>query len=104
MPSQVRIIAGPRDESWDRYIARLVQEAGFGHEREYFGITDEKRAETVRRKMRTAGRHHGVSVKAYWRPCNGCDAGGEDCAYHVFYTAYDLASARAYRDRQARRR
>lgn len=104
MPSQVRIISGPRDESWDRYIARLVQERGFGHEREYVGISDEKRANEVRRKLCTAGRHHGVSVKAFWQPCGGCEHGGPDCAYHVSYTAYDRDSARAYKDRQARRR
>lgn len=103
MPSQVRIISGPRDQSWDRYIARLIQERGYGHEREYVGIADERRADEVRRKLRTAGKHHGVSVKAFWKACGGCDA-GEDCAYHVSYTAYDPASARAYKDRQARRR
>ena len=104
MPSQVRIISGPRDQSWDRYVARLIQERGFGHERHYVGITDEKRADEVRRKLRTAGRHHGVSIKAFWLPCKGCEHGGPDCAYHVSYTAYDLASARAYKGQQARRR
>jgi hypothetical protein len=103
LPSQVRIISGPRDESWDRYILRLVREAGFGHEREYVGITGEKRAEEIRRKLRTAARHQGVAGKVFWKPCTGCSEGGPDCAYHVCYTVYDPAAARAYKGRQAAR-
>jgi hypothetical protein len=103
LPSQVRIISGPRDESWDRYILRLVRERGYGHEREYVGIADEQRAETVRKKLRTAARHQGVSAKVFWRPCGGCEHGGPGCAYHVAYTVYDPAAARAYKGRQARR-
>jgi hypothetical protein len=102
VPSQVRIISGPRDQSWDRYILRLIQERGFGHEREYVGIADEHRAETVRKKLRTAARHQGVSAKVFWRPCKGCKDGGPDCAYHVLYTAYDPAAAREYKNRAAR--
>lgn len=104
MPQQVRIIAGSRDQSWDAFIADLVAQRGYGHEREYVGITDERRAEEVRRKLRTAGRHHGVSVRSFWKPCKGCAQGGADCAYHVSYTAFDPAAARAWKARQARRR
>jgi hypothetical protein len=96
-----RIIAGPRDTSWDNFIAQLVTERGYGHEREYVGITTEDRADEVRRKLRTAGRHQGVSVKAFWRPCNGCEHGGPDCAYHVHYTAYHPDAARRYKGQQA---
>lgn len=104
MPSPVRIISGPRDESWDRYIRRLVDERGYDHERQYVGIEHEQRAREVRGKLRTAGRHQGVSVKAYWKPCSGCDQGGPSCAYHVFYSAFDLAAARRYKAQQSRRR
>lgn len=105
MPDQVRIISGPRDGSWDRFIQELVDQHGFGHEREYFGITTKERAEIVRRKLRTAGKNHlGVSIKAYWRECQGCELGGDDCAYHVFYTAYHPAVARSYKQKQSRRR
>lgn len=101
MPSQVRIIAGPRDTSWDSYIRKLADERGFGHEREYVGVADEKRARSVRSKLVTAGRHQGVSVKAYWKPCSGCEHGGGDCAYHVCYTIYKRDAARRYKARQA---
>ena len=105
MPDQVRIISGPRDGSWDRFVQELVEERGFGHEREYFGCTTKERAEEVRRKLRTAGRNHlGVSMKVYWKECQGCENGGDDCAYHVFYTAYHPAVARTYKQKQSRRR
>lgn len=101
MPSPVRIISGPRDETWDRYIRRLVDERGFGHEREYIGIETEDRARAVRAKLRTAGRHQGVSVKAYWKNCDGCQQGGPGCAYHVFFSCYTQAAARRYKARQS---
>lgn len=101
LPSPVRIISGPRDESWDRYIRRLVDERGYGHERTYVGVADEQRARIVRSKLRTAGRHQGVSVKAYWQACGGCGDGGPSCAYHVNYSVFDQAAARRYKARQA---
>jgi hypothetical protein len=100
VPDKVRIIAGPRDETWDQFIADLATR-GYGHERQYVGIATEERADQVRRKLRTAGKHQGVAVKAYWRECGGCEAGGPDCAYHVHYTIYDPAAARRYKARQA---
>jgi hypothetical protein len=103
VPTQARIIAGPRDTSWDAYIRRLVDERGYGHEREYFGCTTRERADEVRRKLRTAGRHLGVSVRAFWRECTGCAAGGDDCAYHVHYAVFHPEMARQYKARQARR-
>jgi hypothetical protein len=101
MPDRVRIISRPV-RHFDRYIDALVEEEGFGREREYVGITTQERADEVRRGLRTAGRHRGVSVKAYWTPCGGCAAGGAACAWHVHFSAYDPEDARAYKERQAR--
>jgi len=102
VPHQVRIIAGPRNTSWDRFVRDLISERGYGHDRHYVGITTRERAEEVRRGMRQAGRHLQVSVKAFWYACTGCPAGGDDCAYHVSYTCYDADAARAYKARAAR--
>lgn len=101
MPSQVRIIAGPRNTSFDSYIRDLVEQDGFGVERTYFGITEPDRAETVRRRMKRAGTHLGVSVKAFWKPCKGCSNGGKECRFHVLFTAYDPEQARQYKQKQA---
>ena len=101
MPSKVRIISR-RDDSWDRFIADLVEEDGFGKERTYFGITTIERAKEVRQKLRTAGRHLEVSVKSYWRECPGCKEGGKECRYHVLFTAYDPAVAREFMERKSR--
>lgn len=97
----VRIIAGPRNTAFDRFVADLVSEEGYGRERTYFGITTPDRAETVRRRMKSAGQHLGVAVKAYWSECSGCANGGAGCRFHVLYTAYDMNDARAYRARMA---
>lgn len=101
MPSQVRIIAGPRNTSFDSFIRDLVQQDGYAAERTYFGITDQDRAETVRRRMKRAGTHLGVSVKAFWKPCTGCEHGGKECRFHVYYSAYDPAAAREYKQQQS---
>lgn len=102
MPTAARIIAGPRNTSFDRYVSELVQEEGYGAERQYFGITGAERADEVRRKMRRAGMHLGISVKAFWKECTGCPNGGADCRYHVYYTAYDPTEARRYKESQTR--
>jgi hypothetical protein len=101
VPSKVRIIAGPRNTSFDGHISDLVQQEGYGAERIYFGITSRPRADEVRRRMRRAGQHLGVAVKAFWKPCPGCDLGGPGCRYHVYYSAYDPDVARAYMAQQA---
>lgn len=101
MPSKVRIIAGPRNTSFDSYIRDLVEQDGFGVERTYFGITKPERAEEVRRRMKRAGSHLGVSVKAFWSECKGCKNGGADCRYHVSFTAYDPDDARRYKQQQS---
>jgi len=102
MPDRVRFIAGPRNTDWDDYIRRLVEERGYGHEREYVGVTTKERADEIRRRLRTAGRHLGVSVKVFWRECDGCEHGGDECAYHVLYTAYHPTDAAKYKTKQAR--
>jgi hypothetical protein len=102
VPSQVRIISGPRNTSFDHYIADLVQQEGYGAERDYFGCPTQERADDVRRRLRQAGRHLGTSVKAFWTPCPGnCGNGGPDCRFHVKFTAYDPAVARRYKAGQA---
>jgi hypothetical protein len=101
MATQARIIAGARDRNFDHYIADLVEGEGFGTQREYYGIENADRAEVVRRKLRTAGAHLGVSVKAFWGECGGCANGGPSCRYHVYFTAYDPDAARAYKQKQA---
>jgi hypothetical protein len=101
MPSKVRIIAGPRNTSFDSYIRDLIAQDGYGKERTYFGITDQDRADKVRRAMRQAGKHLNLSVKAFWQPCSGCRNGGRDCRFHVLYSAYDPGEAKRYKEQQA---
>lgn len=101
MPHQVRIIAGPRNTSFDGHITELIQQEGYGAERIYFGVTNQDRAEKIRRGMRQAGRHLGHSVKAFWEPCSGCKNGGRDCRFHIRYSAYDPEEAKRYKAQQA---
>lgn len=102
MPSKVRIIAGPRNVSFDHYIEDIIDRGAWEVEHEYFGITDADRANYVRQKLRTAGRHMEppVAVKAFWRECQGgCANGGPDCQFHVSFTVYDMEKAKAYKER-----
>lgn len=99
---RVRFIAGPRNADYDRFIRDLVRQDGYGREREYFGIEERDRAERHRRGMRQAGRQLGVSIRAYWKECSGCANGGPECRYHVCYTAFSPAAAKAYRAEQSR--
>jgi hypothetical protein len=103
MPSQVRIIAGPRDSSFDHLIAAQLDQDGYGVPRTYFGIEQLERAKHVRNRLVNAGRHLGASVKAFWYECGGCDKGGGTCRYHIEFTSYDPAAARTYKQQQARR-
>jgi len=98
VPTKVRIIS-KKDSSWDHFIAELVEQEGFGSERTYFGIATRERAAEVRSKLVSAGRHHEVSVKAFWKECQGCPDGGSECRFHVFFSAYDPEVARAYKER-----
>jgi len=94
---QRRIIAGPRNTNFDRYIADLVRDRGYGFERVWHGVDDQHRADQLRRRLKQAGRHLGISVKAYWLEISGCPLSGGKCPYHVYYTAYDKPAARAYK-------
>ncbi len=91
---------GPRDRSFDALVRDLVDQRGYGHAREYVGVTTEERAEQVRRGIRNAGRALGHSIKAFWKPCPGCQDGGADCRFHIEFTAYEPGAARAYKARQ----
>lgn len=101
MPSKARIIAGPRNVSFDHYIEDIIGRGAWGEDHEYFGITDPERADYVRRKLRTAGRHiePPVAVKAFWHECAGCNDGGPDCRYHVTFAVYDMETARQYKSK-----
>lgn len=102
MPSQVRIISGTRNKAFDAYVQDVIDRGAWEKEHDYFGITNPERADEVRRRMKQAGNHLSVSVKAYWTGCNGCKDGGPDCRYHVRYTIYDKDKARRYKASQAR--
>jgi hypothetical protein len=99
MADRVRYVMR-KDETWDAYVRDLVADRGYGKERTYVGVVDQKRANEIRQKLRTAGRHQGVSVKVFYRECTNkrCPA-GTDCRYHVSYTAYRGEDARRYKDR-----
>lgn len=104
MPSQVQIIRDRNSSQWDDLIRDVIQGRRHGAEHDYFGCASEDRADKVRRALRTAGRHLGVSVKAYWKPCPSpgkCADGGAGCSHHVYYTVYDLELAREYKANQA---
>ena len=96
MPSKVRIISPRNSGEWDD-IVRTLRDAGAWRERHtYFGLANQQRADSVRRKLRTAGKHLGISVDAFWSECGGCDNGGPECAYHVDFSIHTPEEARAY--------
>lgn len=104
MPSQVRIISPRNSARWDDLVRDVIGRSAWREEHDYFGITNQDRADKVRRAIRTAAKHQGVSVKVYWNPCPApgkCANGGADCQYHVYYTIFDLDEARSYKAKQA---
>lgn len=103
MPDRVRYVMR-KDETYDAYVRDLVAERGYGRERTYAGVADQDQADSIRRKLRQAGKHLGVSVKAFWEPCGSdrCPA-GTGCKYHVRYSAYRREDAKAYKERIAKR-
>ena len=104
MPSQVRIISKRNSAQWDDLVRQVLDGGALEVEHDYFGVTTQARADEVRKKLRTAGRHHGVGSKVYYKECPSpgkCKTGGADCAYHVYYTIYDLEKARGYKAKQA---
>lgn len=100
MPSQVRIIAGPRNVAFDHYIRDVLERNAWEQEHVYFGIEQEERANYVRQKLRTAGRHMDppVAVRAFYERCGGCNNGGPSCRFHVKFFVYDMDKARAYKN------
>lgn len=92
MPSKVRIISPKNSSQWDD----LIRTAPMKTEHTYGGIVNNERADKVRRSLRTAGRHLGVAVKAFWSECDqpGQCQFGDDCAFHVKYTVFSLDEAR----------
>lgn len=104
MPDKVRMIQR-KDLRFDDYVRKLVSEKGWGHERAYAGVASQEEADEIRRKLRAAGAHVGVSVKAFWERCprpKSCPA-GESCRFHIRYTAYKIEDARRYKAGQSRR-
>lgn len=104
MPSQVRIIRERNSSQWDDLVRDAITRGAYGTEHDYFGITTQDRADKIRRAIRTAGGHLGVGRKVYWKECptpGKCANGGPDCAFHVYYTIYDLDEARAFKVQQA---
>ena len=101
MPSQVRIISKRNSRQWDELVQDIITRGAFGQEHDYFGITDPERADSVRRAIRTAGKHLGVGSKVFWHECTGCENGGPECKFHVSYTVYSMEEARKYKAGQA---
>jgi len=103
MPDQVRIVQ-KKDARFDDYVSKLIAERGYGRERVYAGLVDEEAADEIRRKLRAAGRHLGVAVKAFYEPCpdrSGRCAAGHECRFHVRYSAFQMADARSYKAKLA---
>lgn len=98
MPDKVRIVQR-KDRRFDAYIEELITSRGYGHERAYAGVESQELAAEVRRKLRTAGRHLGVAVRAFWEPCSkpGRCPAGASCRFHVRYAAFQLEDARTYK-------
>jgi hypothetical protein len=93
---RIRYITRSRTTRFDAYVAELVEDEGFGEEREYVGVVDEGRAREVRRGMRRAATHLGVSLRTYWVSCSGCRLGGPECRFHVRFAAFAAEDARAH--------
>jgi hypothetical protein len=103
MPSQVRIISPKNSAAWDELVAGVLSSIGLGKEQTYGGITDEARADTVRKKVRTAARKKDVASKVFYRPCDspGNCSFGDDCQFHVLMTFFPLDAARQYKAQQS---
>ena len=103
MPNKVRIISKRNSRQWDELVADVIARGLYGQENTYLGITNQERADEVRRKFRTAGKRVPVGSKVFWYECKGCKEGGQDCRYHVSWTLYPIDDARNYKTRQARK-
>lgn len=105
MPSQVRIISPRNSAEWDHLVRGLIDGGKLGQEQTYGGIASEERADTVRKKIRTAARKADVASKVFWKPCDqpGKCGFGADCTHHVYITLYSMDAGREYKAKQAQR-
>jgi hypothetical protein len=94
--ARIRYVTRTRTTTFDHFVADLVEQRGFGHERFYFGIETEEGARLVRRGLRRGAAHLGVSIRSFWEACSGCDLGGDECRYHVRFAAFTPEEARRY--------
>jgi len=101
MPSQVRIISPRNSARWDTLIQGFIDAGAWKQQQTYFGCVSQDRADKVRRALRTAGKHLGISVYAFWTECGGCNDGGTECRYHVNFSIHTMEEAREYKARQA---
>ncbi|HWD09307.1 MAG TPA: hypothetical protein VHA57_09450, partial [Actinomycetota bacterium] len=90
MADKVRYVMR-KNETYDVYLRDLVAQRGYGRERHYAGVADQPTADQIRKALRNAGRHLGISVKAYWQVCDDNSCPASPCNYHVVYSAYDPA-------------
>lgn len=105
MPNQVRIISQRNSAKWDDIIGDLMRGNTWRAEQTYGGITNQDRADRVRRCLRTAAKHKGIAAKVYWNECDqpGKCMFGDDCAFHVKYSIFPLEEARNYKSQQAQK-
>jgi len=101
MPSQVRIISPRNSARWDTLIQGFIDAGAWKQQQTYFGCVSQDRADRVRRALRTAGKHLGIGVYAFWQECTGCNDGGPGCRYHVNFSIHTMEEAREYKARQA---
>ena len=106
MPSQVRIISPKNSAQWDDLVRSVISAGKLRDEHTYGGITNNERADRVRRCIRTAAKKAGYASKVYWTECDaaGKCAFGADCAYHCNFALFDLQEGREYKAKMAQQR
>lgn len=106
MPTKVRIISPKNSAEWDRLVLDVLSGKGLGNEETYGGVATEERADTVRKKIRTAARKQEVASKVFYRACDspGKCKFGSDCQYHVMMTFFTLDAGRQYKASQSQQR
>lgn len=106
MPTQVRIISKRNSAQWDELVASITGKGAWNTEHTYGGISNNERADQVRRAIVTASKRENVGKKVFWYECPdkpGCKF-GSDCQFHVSYTLYPMEDARRYRAQQSKPR
>ena len=103
MPSKVRIISPRNSTEWDRLVRDTIARRGLRQEEIYGGLTTEEKANSVRRKIRTAARHEGYAswVRYIECPDPGSCRYDRDCAYHVVFRFFTIEEGREYKARQS---